>query len=73
VAPRPGAGAARRRSRRSTGQRCAGRQAARLQRRRPVQADAAALRRRWTGVQPLDPRPKQPAAAAGRRRRLQRR
>jgi hypothetical protein len=64
-----------RRSRRTTRQRRAGRQAGGLQRRRPVPAYAATLRRRWTGVKPLDPRPEQPAGAAtaGRWRRLQRR
>jgi hypothetical protein len=38
-------------------------------------ADAATRRRRWIGVQPLGPRPEQPAGAAtaGRRRRLRRR
>jgi hypothetical protein len=47
---------------RTTHQRHAGRQAGGLQ--QLVPTDAATLRRRWTGVKPLDPRPEQPAGAA---------
>jgi hypothetical protein len=74
VATGPGGRAALCRRHRTTRQRRADRQAGGLQRRRLVPADAATRRRRWKGVQPLDPQPEQPAGAAtaGRRRRLRR-